>query len=109
MKKILIIGVILIVAVVGVGVYVLMSSLDSAVKTAVEQIGPEQRLAADCLHYSLRFATIRFGFRQQLKAGGEGVMSASQRRSSPRSRPRCPAARMALAPPSPIPAGGQWR
>ncbi len=41
MKKILIIGVILIVAVVGVGAYVLLSSLDSVVKTAVEQIGSD--------------------------------------------------------------------
>jgi uncharacterized protein involved in outer membrane biogenesis len=41
MKKILIIGVILVVAIVGVGVYVLMSSLDSVVKAAVEQIGSE--------------------------------------------------------------------
>lgn len=41
MKKILIIGAILIVAVVGVGVYVFMSSLDSVVKAAVEQIGSE--------------------------------------------------------------------
>ena len=41
MKKFLIIGVILIVAVVGVGAYVLLSSLDSVVKTAVEQIGSD--------------------------------------------------------------------
>ena len=41
MKKILIIGVILLVAVVGVGVYVVMSQLDSVVKTAVEQIGSD--------------------------------------------------------------------
>jgi len=41
MKKFLIIGVILVIAVVGVGVYVLMSSLDSVVKAAVEQIGSE--------------------------------------------------------------------
>jgi hypothetical protein len=41
MKKILIIGAILIVAVVGVGVYVVLSSLDSVVKTAVEQIGSD--------------------------------------------------------------------
>jgi uncharacterized protein involved in outer membrane biogenesis len=41
MKKILIVGVILVVAVVGVGVYVLMSSLDSVVKTAVERIGSD--------------------------------------------------------------------
>ena len=41
MKKFLIVGVILIVAVVGVGAYVLMSSLDSAIKTAVEQIGSD--------------------------------------------------------------------
>lgn len=41
MKKILIIGVVLIVAVVGVGAYVLLSSLDSVVKTAVEQIGSD--------------------------------------------------------------------
>ncbi len=41
MKKFLIIGVILIVAVVGVGAYVLLSSLDSAIKTAVEQIGSD--------------------------------------------------------------------
>jgi uncharacterized protein involved in outer membrane biogenesis len=41
MKKILIIGAILIVAVVGVGAYVFMSSLDSVVKAAVEQIGSD--------------------------------------------------------------------
>lgn len=41
MKKILIIGAILVVAVVGVGVYVLVSSLDSVVKAAVEQIGSD--------------------------------------------------------------------
>lgn len=41
MKKILIFGVILLVAVVGVGVYVVMSQLDSVVKTAVEQIGSD--------------------------------------------------------------------
>jgi uncharacterized protein involved in outer membrane biogenesis len=41
MKKLLIIGVILIVGVVGVGAYVLLSSLDSVVKTAVEQIGSD--------------------------------------------------------------------
>jgi len=41
MKKILIVGVILLVAVVGVGVYVVMSQLDSVVKTAVEQIGSD--------------------------------------------------------------------
>ncbi len=41
MKKILIIGVILVIAVVGVGAYVLLSSLDSVVKAAVEQIGSD--------------------------------------------------------------------
>ena len=41
MKKILIIGVILVVAAVGVGVYVVMSQLDSVVKAAVEQIGSD--------------------------------------------------------------------
>jgi len=41
MKKILIIGAILVVAVVGVGVYVVMSQLDSVVKAAVEQIGSD--------------------------------------------------------------------
>jgi len=41
MKKILIIGVILIVAVVGVGAYVLLSSIDSVVKAAVEEIGSD--------------------------------------------------------------------
>ena len=41
MKKILIIGAILIVAVVGVGVYVVMTSIDSVVKAAVEQIGSD--------------------------------------------------------------------
>lgn len=41
MKKILIIGVILVVAAVGVGAYVLMSSLDSVIKAAVEQIGSD--------------------------------------------------------------------
>jgi len=41
MKKFLIIGVVLIVAVVGVGAYVLMSQLDSVVKVSVEQIGSD--------------------------------------------------------------------
>lgn len=41
MKKILIIGVILIVAVIGVGAYVVMTSIDSVVKAAVEQIGTD--------------------------------------------------------------------
>ena len=41
MKKILIIGAILVVAVVGVGAYVLQTSLDSVVKAAVEQIGSD--------------------------------------------------------------------
>lgn len=41
MKKILIIGAVLVVAVIAVGVYVLMSSLESVVKAAVEQIGSD--------------------------------------------------------------------
>ena len=41
MKKILIIGVILVVAVIGVGAYVLFSSINSVVKAAVEQIGSD--------------------------------------------------------------------
>lgn len=41
MKKFFIIGAILVVAIAGVAVYVLMSSIDSVVKAAVEQIGSE--------------------------------------------------------------------
>ena len=41
MKKILIIGVVLLVAVVGVGAYLLYSSIDSVVKAAVEQVGSD--------------------------------------------------------------------